>query len=249
VRTVWPLLAALADLVLPSSCAGCDGGGAPGTGLGWSPLCPVCAAVLGGAARRVWPDPCPAGLPPVWAIAAYAGPVRAALLAHKEDGRLALAAPLGGAVARAASAGAPLGPLLLVPVPSARAAVRRRGHDSTRRLAVTAAARLRSQGQVARQLPALRQARGVADQAGLGAAERTRNVTGALTVSERLRVQAQRHQVVLVDDVMTTGATLREAARALRVAGVAVAGAAVVAATERRVPSGAIRLPDAPNAR
>lgn len=247
VRTVGPLLAALVDLVLPSFCAGCDGGSAGAAGR--SPLCPGCLAALGRPARRFSPDPCPPGLPPVWAVAVYAGPVRSALLAHKEEGRLALAGPLGAAVARAASAGCPAGPLLLVPVPSAPSAVRRRGHDPTRRLAVSAAARLRAQGLEAGQLPALRQARAVADQAGLGTAARRSNLAGALNVPDRLHAQVRRRPVVLVDDVMTTGATLREAARALRAAGATVTAAAVVAATERRVPSTDIRLPELPSAR
>lgn len=136
----------LTDLVLPAECAGC---GKPRT-----VLCPECRAVLTGTApSRVRPVPEPPGLPEVHAAARYTDEVRAVLLAHKERGALALAAPLGAALAwavraglresrdaggaglresrGACGAGASVraggdGSVLLVPVPSARAAVRAR---------------------------------------------------------------------------------------------------------------------------
>ncbi|MFF0729107.1 ComF family protein [Streptomyces sp. NPDC004134] len=111
--------------------------------------------------------------------------------------------------------------VVLVPVPSARGAVVRRGHDPVRRLALVAAERLRRGGIRAELLPVLRQRRAVADQAGLGAAARRRNVSGALEVVRggALRLGAPGCRVVLVDDVLTTGASLAEAARAVRAAG------------------------------
>ena len=72
--------------------------------------------------------------------------------------------------------------------------------------------------------------RAVADQAGLDAAERAANLGGAPAARRPL----DGLPVVVVDYVMTTGATLVEAARALREAGAAVRGCAVVAATRRR---------------
>jgi predicted amidophosphoribosyltransferase len=82
-------------------------------------------------------------------------------------------------------------------------------------------------------LPVLRQRRAVADQAGLSAAERLSNLTGALATvvgSERLLTTGP---VVIVDDLMTTGASLVEAARAIRATGAHVLAAAVVAAAPR----------------
>ncbi|MFJ4472600.1 ComF family protein [Streptomyces sp. NPDC089424] len=203
----------LTDLVLPAECGGC---GRPRT-----VLCPECRAALSGAVpRRVRPVPEPRGLPVVHAAAPYADAVRAVLLAHKERGALPLARPLGVALAgavRAGAAGVPEGPVLLVPVPSGRGAVRARGHDPARRTALAAAAELRRTGTPARVLAVLRQRRPVADQAGLDARQRLENLAGALSVTAGGARLLCEGRVVLVDDVMTTGASLTEAARAVRV--------------------------------
>ncbi|MBL1087100.1 ComF family protein [Streptomyces actinomycinicus] len=108
------------------------------------------------------------------------------------------------------------GPVLLVPVPSARWAVRARGHDPVRRMALAAAGELRRTGTPARVAAVLRQRRAVADQAGLDARRRLENVAGALEVAAGGARLLGAGPVVLVDDLMTTGATLAEAARALR---------------------------------
>ncbi|MFJ4715804.1 ComF family protein [Streptomyces sp. NPDC088785] len=205
----------LSDLVLPTQCAGC--------GRSRTPLCARCAqAVRGAGPGRVRPTPPPAGLPVVHAAAPYDGAVRAVLLAHKERGALGLARPLGEALAGAVRAGLPrggAGAVALVPVPSAPRAVRARGHDPTRRLAYAAAAGLRRDGVAVRVLAVLRQRRAVADQSGLDARQRRANVSGALEVlggADGLLAEVGR--IVLVDDLMTTGASLAEAARAIRAA-------------------------------
>ncbi|MFD7425117.1 ComF family protein [Streptomyces californicus] len=219
----------LSGLLLPVACAGC---GRPRTDL-----CPVCAAALhGGPARPARPAPRPPGLPVVYAAAPYGNAVRAVLLAHKERGALGLAGALGRALAGGvrAVAGRPdgPGPLLLVPVPSARSATAARGHDPVRRIAVAAARDLRRGGLPAQVAPLLRQRRAVADQAGLRAPERRANLSGALGVTaggrallrQRSSGQGPLHhrRVILVDDLLTTGSTLAEAARALREAAVGV---------------------------
>ncbi|MDX3458242.1 ComF family protein [Streptomyces sp. ME02-8801-2C] len=205
----------LGDLVLPAECGGC---GTPRT-----VLCPECRAALNGAVpSRVRPVPEPLGLPVVHAATRYADEVRAVLLAHKERGALALAGPLGTALAGAVRAGVDETPpgrrgVLLVPVPSARRAVRARGHDPARRIALAAAGDLRASGTPARVLAVLRQRRGVADQAGLNSRQRLDNLAGALSVAPGGgRLLAGAGAVVLVDDLMTTGASLAEAARAVR---------------------------------
>ncbi|HEX5565898.1 MAG TPA: ComF family protein, partial [Streptomyces sp.] len=194
----------LADLVLSADCAGC---GLPRTGL-----CSGCGQLLRGAvARRVWPRTVPRGLPPVYAALTYADEARAALLAHKERGALRLAAPLGsvlaGSVRAAADAAGPAacgGPLLLVPVPSARRAVAARGHDPVRRIALAAAGELRRCGRPARVLAALRQVRSVADQAELTARQRSVNLSGALGTAAGSGRLLEGGPVVVVDDLVTT---------------------------------------------
>jgi len=239
----------LTDLVLPAECGGC---GRPRT-----VLCPGCRAALHGAAPcRVRPVPEPTGLPMVHAAAPYEDAVRAMLLAHKERGALALAGALGAALAGAVRAalrdagpahadGWPRGadgqpwpggeqlPLYLVPVPSARWAVRARGHDPARRIALAAAGELRRGGTAARVVAVLRQRRAVADQSGLNPRQRLANLAGALDVAGGARLLAG-GRVVLVDDLMTTGASLTEAARAVRIAAQVYAETAGEATGERR---------------
>jgi predicted amidophosphoribosyltransferase len=112
----------------------------------------------------------------------------------------------------------------LVPVPSAAAARRARGGDHV--------ARLLPRGRRTRD--ALRLARAVRDSAGLDVEARAANLAMALRSAAPPWPGAS---AVIVDDIVTTGATLTEAARALRVAGWTVPGAAVVAATQRRFPA------------
>jgi predicted amidophosphoribosyltransferase len=224
------LLDGWADLVHGARCLGCARPGRP--------LCRSCAAGLPVAGVPARPTPCPPGLVPCCVGGPYDGLLRALVLAHKERRVFAVARPLGrvlaGAVAGAATGTPPR--LVLVPVPSRPATVRARGHDPLLRMTRVAAGRLRESGDV-RVLRVLRQRVAVIDQAGLGAAERAANLAGTMAVDPRARAVLARSgpvQVVVCDDVLTTGATAREAQRALEEAGVPVAAVACVAATRRR---------------
>jgi predicted amidophosphoribosyltransferase len=130
------------------------------------------------------------------------------------------------------------GEIVLVPIPSAAGAVRRRGFDATASMAQLAARRLRARYPLTARL-ALTQGRRVADQAGLGAAARRENLFGAFRLRKMIPGAA-----VLVDDLVTTGSSLAEAARALRAAGIWVLGAATVAATVRLRPSKSHQIGD-----
>lgn len=223
---------ALLDLVAPPDCAG-------RCGRAGEVLCPACAAPLRGPARRVRPHLWPQA-PPATTAAAYAGPVRECVAGWKDRGRHDAEPWLGDALAVALAAllddlGCAARPLL-VPVPASRAARRRRGADGVLRLARHAAAALRADaaGGGSRVVPALALSRRVADQAGLGAPQRAANVSGAFRLRRAAAGVVAGRPVVLVDDVLTTGSTLRAAAAPLAAAGAHVVGLACVADTPLR---------------
>lgn len=226
-RPVVGAAGALAQLVAPRECVGCA---LPGVDL-----CRWCRAPLERGARRADPDPVPPGLPPTFAATGYDGAVREAVNAFKEHGRSGLLPPLAAGLAAAVAAalldhGDP-GPtrVLLVPVPSSPDASRARGTRATVELARAAARRAGVTGLVVQAWPGLRSTRRRADQSGLGAVGRAANMAASMRAAV-----PPAGLVVVIDDVVTTGATLAEAVRAMRAVGASVAGCAVVAATARR---------------
>ncbi len=208
-------VAQLVTLVFPEGCAGCGGR----TG----PVCPVCRDALRQPAsvRHVWPDL------PVWSGATFEGSTAAILRTAKEAGRPRLARALAPALRSALTAAArsttcaPGEGLVVVTVPARAGALRSRGF----RLVDVVA---RAAGVVPR--PWLAYRRTPRDQRDLDRADRRRNLDGAMCSA----VAAAGRSVVIVDDVVTTGATLSEAARALAGAGARVVAAAVVATTPLR---------------
>lgn len=199
-------------LLFAAVCAGCA---TPGT-----LLCDRCRDALTPAPRTLRT---PGGLT-VRAALAYEGPAAVCIRALKDRGETMLARPLGAALSVVlASAQEPSS--WVVPVPTSRASFRRRGYRVPELL-------VRSTGAEAQRVLAV--ARGTRDQRGMGAADRAGNVRGAL----RARRAVAGARVVLVDDVVTTGATLDEAARALRAAGFDVISAVALAATPRGRGSG-----------
>lgn len=191
------------------------------------------------------PTPCPPGLPTTVVTGRYEGHWPRLLAAYKEQGAWGLAPALAVRLWPAvlhllAHARAPSGPLALVPMPSRPAAVRQRGLDTTRVLARQLARRARRDGHRLPARPVLRLVRRVADSTGLDAAGRRANLTGAIGVPDRVAERWRRdgHAVVLCDDLVTTGASLVEATRALRAVGVPVVGAVTLVATPRHGPAG-----------
>ncbi|MDQ1322377.1 MAG: hypothetical protein QG655_3624 [Actinomycetota bacterium] len=135
----------------------------------------------------------------------------------KEHGRRDLVAPLARALALGIHQLIGWGivgvPLVVVPAPTRRIAARKRGGDPVTRIAVAATARAPGLCVV----PALRTAALVRDSVGLGTAARERNIAGRVRLTAR-----PAGEVLVVDDVVTTGATAREAVRTLREGGVRV---------------------------
>lgn len=192
-------------------------------------MCSGCWAALTVDPRRVRPLDPPLDFPPTFASGDYEGVVRRLLVAHKEQGRLPLARPLGVLLQAAVAAGRAdrCGPEVLVPVPSRRSVTRRRGHDPVTRMARSAAPAV---GPSVSVRTVLGHSRRVIDQSGLDIEQRQANLAGALQVTAS-PVQLGGCDVVLVDDVCSSGSTLAAASRALRSVGVPAARirAAVVA--------------------
>ena len=206
------------DLILPLECGGC---GTPSTR--WCDACDRELAVAVGQPDVVNPR-IDVGAP-VFALGRYAGARRQAILACKEHGRGDLVAPLARALAlgvhRLLEWGIVETPLAIVPAPTRRSAARRRGGDPVTRLARQAVA---SHPDIT-VAPALRMRGLVRDSVGLGTAARERNVAGRVV----LRGRPPRAEVLLVDDVVTTGATARESVRMLHAGGVRVAAVLALA--------------------
>jgi predicted amidophosphoribosyltransferase len=208
------------DLVLPLECGGC---GAPSTK--WCAACARQLAVKADEPHLISPRVDP-GVP-VLSLGRYAGARREAIVAVKEHGRADLIAPLAVALRagleRLLTWGVVGTPLTIVPAPTRRSAARLRGGDPVTRMALAAAAGLRDVDV----LQALRLRALVRDSVGLSSADRQRNVAGRVKISRHFEVLA--NDVLVVDDIVTTGATAGESIRVLRIAGAHVAGVLAIA--------------------
>ena len=225
----------LARLVLPAECPGCS---APD--LLW---CPGCAASFAGPPARV-----EAGVPrldrldgvaplPVWALSRYEGTVRGVVVGWKDRGRADLDRMLAPAAARAArrlraalAAAAGTRPRAL-----RDAALEGAGTTSSGRDHVLPVARAVADAVGGVAAPVLQRVRG-SQQVGLGARARGANVgvRADLRAVARAAASTGTHGppvCLVIDDVVTTGATLAAAERALEQAGADVLGALVLAAT------------------
>jgi predicted amidophosphoribosyltransferase len=256
--------AELLALVLPVDCVCC--------GAEDSVLCAACAQQLRTLTLRPFRAEAQAPalmdmdgsvLLPVVAAGTYRAELAQCLLSFKYHGQARLADELARSLARALRAAAgPAQGLILVPVPTSAAAFRKRGfspvHLLLRRLIrshgfeeFTLADALRKTRWRKRPARAVRDGvryppgTGTGGQKGLGRGARARRVRGSMRVrAGPWPASVQGRTCIIVDDVLTTGATLAEASRALRAAGAVVGGAVVVAATRPPVSADlAARIP------
>lgn len=205
----WQAVLDALAVLLPVECAGC--------GADDRALCDSCReAIVPEVSSRLVADDLR-----VWSALEYHGVARSVMLALKRDGRADAARFLAPALAAAVVAAAPSpAGIVVVAVPGTRAGFRRRGYDPVRLL--LARAGLGS-------LRVFAPARPHRAQKLLDVEERATNLRGAF----RLRRAVAGRRILIVDDVVTSGATLREVAGVLRSAGAEVVGAAVVASTPK----------------
>lgn len=218
------------DVVLPPRCGSCEDLVASGIGLCgdcWSrvefigpPLCDRLGVPMpydagpGALSAAALADP------PLYdrarSVAVYRGPARDLVHRLKFSDRLELADMMAGMMARSghdleASAE------VVVPVPLHRRRLLSRRFNQSALLAMGIARRYT----LPHEPTALDRVRPTRHQLGLSASERRRNVASAFAVSEARRDRIAGRRVLLVDDVMTTGATVEACTRALRRAGAA----------------------------
>lgn len=207
----------VADLVLSRSCSGCGRFGDTVCSQCWARIVDVHVPQV-----EDWPDAVPR-----WAAASYDGLTRDLIIEHKERGALTLNTALGGLLALAVTTVAPTGPLRLVPVPAHARSLRRRGFDSLALLTSACVRHVHAAGRTAEAAPMVHRVRDEGRQVGRARAARRAAVQRTM-VADRSTTGVP---VVLVDDVITSGATLLEAVRALGAARVPIAGVATIAAT------------------
>ncbi len=208
------MLEALLDLILPTNCSICAEAGPV--------LCLDCIEKL-----QIRERPVSRGVVHGWAVTDY--DETAATLVHqfKENQRSSLAKYLAAPMLRplmslcenfafGKTPALDLSALVLVPLPSRRANTQKRGYSPAEEVAKSLR-RLCPAGQKPLVFNGLKFARGVADQASLNVSGRRANLTGSMVASRFLVGRT----VLLIDDVVTSGATIQEAARAMGETGVA----------------------------
>ncbi|MGA7206982.1 MAG: phosphoribosyltransferase family protein [Specibacter sp.] len=240
-------------LVMPAECVLC--------GREDASLCPACTAVLRLQTRSPYRAEESAdalmsvlghALLPVVAAGDYRDALSAAILAYKNHGRTELAPVLGRSLAHAIATVPEMIPataglrICLVPVPGTGSGWRRRGYDPVS-LMLRRLQRQHSLPPGMAVVPALASKAKLPwhrrNQKGLGRAARRRNIRNTMRVAGsragefRPAANLVPGAAVVVDDVLTTGSTLREAAKTLENAGIKVCGAVVLAAARAPDPT------------
>lgn len=212
-----PLLKQLLDILFPPRCVACGAAGA------WfcsaclaavtplpSPFCSHCGRPLGrqGICRRCQLEP--TQILSITSYSAYRQPLRKAIHAFKYDGMRVLCEPLAGFLVKALEE-QHITADLIVPVPLHRARIRERGYNQSALLART----LGRHSGIRVDEEALVRVKNTPPQVGLNREQRRQNMAGAFCCSHHISGQ----NVLLIDDVCTTGATLEACAQELAAAG------------------------------
>jgi ComF family protein len=215
----WDWLQQMLELVFPTRCAGCGS-----LGSVWCARCDASLEPLRGPLCAWCGDPHSGPAPcrrcqamslslPVRSFAYYRGPLARALIQLKYRPRRGLAEVMG-AWLRQVVLRAAWEPHIIVPVPLGRGRQRKRGYNQVALIASSLAGNLGIQSRPM----AIQRIRETPSQVGLDAAARRENVQGAFLARPQ---DVQNESVCLVDDLMTTGATLVACAEAMRLAGCA----------------------------
>jgi ComF family protein len=207
------------------------------------PRCPRCALALPGdlsMGLRVGPQPCgacvshPPPLDGAFAAVNYAYPWSALIAGYKFGERHGWAAFFASLLARSPGVAGLMAELApgdwIVPVPLSAERLQVRGFNQAWELCVALARQTRTQGQTDARL--LLRVKHTRPQSQLKRKDRLANVKGAFQVDPLRTGELQGRRVVLVDDVMTSGASLYTAAQSLRDAGAAHVGSVVLARTQ-----------------
>jgi ComF family protein len=227
VPTRLTIIQSLTGLLAPPVCALCGAGGQTGEERWGLDLCPHCEDAcqpVAGLCRRC-AEPLPedsrdcarcAGKPPAWdsvhCLFIYQPPVDDMITGLKFGHELVFARALGTLLAHSLKASGPVLPDCIVPIPLHLKRHLSRGFNQSREIARHVAPRLglRVESRL------LRRDRATAEQSGLDAADRARNLAQAFSVDRR---RAMPRRIALLDDVLTTGSTADAAARALKAGG------------------------------
>jgi predicted amidophosphoribosyltransferase len=202
----------LSDLIFPSRCIGCFQ-------LGIS-ICSICRK---GWHPHIYQRQLSVNMEsfPVISAVQYSPIASRVLLSAKESNLLAADELVIAAISHSLHFFLKrFGPGDLIAIPSRKSATRKRGRNFLADITDSVAANTKLNS-----VDLLRHVRSVRDQSELNLQERNRNIAGALSSKPNFGGNGNNAPLIIVDDLITTGATLAEAIRALRAAGFAVKGA------------------------